>query len=81
MQKSNPPTHHLWMLLDQLHPAPGLCDHPPGLLRVKPHTLGHIIPEGEGEIGKYREHQNRTFRDTVIRTVLPSPKLIKPNNY
>ena len=40
------------VLLDQLH-SPGLCDHPPGLLRVEPHTLSHIVPEGEGEIVKY----------------------------
>ncbi len=34
-------THHFVdVLLDQLH-SPGLCDHPPGLLRVEPHTLGH----------------------------------------
>ncbi len=39
-------THHFVdVLLDQLH-SPGLCDHPPGLLRVEPHTLGHIVPEG-----------------------------------
>ncbi len=40
-------THHFVdVLLDQLH-SPGLCDHPPGLLRVEPHTLGYIVP---GEI-------------------------------
>ncbi len=33
------------VLLDQLY-SPGLCDHPPGLLRVEPHTLSHIVPEG-----------------------------------
>ncbi len=47
------PTHHFVdVLLYQLH-SPGLCDHPPGLLRVEPHTLSHIVPEGEGEIVKY----------------------------
>ncbi len=53
MHKSNPPTHHFVdVLLDQLH-SPGLCDHPPGLLRVEPHIHGHIVPDGEGEIVKY----------------------------
>ncbi len=64
MHKSNPPTHLTPLTINYFcgcaaRPAalPGLCDHPPGLLRVEPHTLGHIIPDAEGEIVKYREHQ------------------------
>ena len=61
--------------MDALH-SPGLCEHPPGLLRVEPHTLSHIVPEGE--IVKYSGTINKEpseKRDTVItRTVLPSPK-------
>ncbi len=67
------------VLLDQLQ-SPGLCEHPPGLLRVEPHTLSHIVPEGEGEIVKYSGTINKEpseKRDTVIiRTVLPSPKFL-----
>ena len=55
------PTHHfIDVLLDQLH-SPGLCDHPPGLLRVDPHTLSHIVPEGDGEIVKLPLRMNKGF--------------------
>ena len=68
------PTHHF---VDALH-SPGLCEHPPGLLRVEPHTLSHIVPEGEEEIVKYSGTINKESsekRNTVIiRTVLLSPK-------
>ncbi len=54
-------THHFVdVLLDQLH-SPGLCDHPPSLVRVEPHTLGHIVPEGEGEIVKYSGTSKQDF--------------------
>ncbi len=40
------PTH---LLMCWLH-SPGLCDRPPGLLTIEPHTLSHIVhvhvPEG-----------------------------------
>ncbi len=48
------------VLLDQLHP-PGLCDHPPGLLRVEPHTLNHTVADGEGEIVKYSGTSKQDF--------------------
>ena len=53
------PTHHF---VDAVH-SPGLCDHPPGLLRVEPHTLSHIVPEGEGEIVKYSGTINTEPKD------------------
>ena len=71
------------VLLDQLQ-SPGLCEHPPGLLRVEPHTLSHIVPEGEGDIVKYSGTINKEpseTRDTVlIRKMLLSLKFIYPLN-
>ncbi len=40
---------------------PGLCDNPPGLLRVELHTLGHIVPDAEGEIVKYSGTSKQDF--------------------
>ncbi len=44
---TNHPLTIFWMCCSTscMH-SPGLCDHPPSLLRVEPHTLGHIVPEG-----------------------------------